>query len=226
MALFASVNGYRVLSAALYVPHAGLWYADLDVDLAQGLSGAAVVNLGALELRGTVNVSRSGAFQERSRVRVVAGAGGWLKRCKPREFHNDAGVTVRSAVTALAADVGETFDPTTLSGRLDAVFVRQAAPASRVLEQILGDTPWWVDYQGITRAGQRPRVETPEKAYQLLDFDERAKVAELALDDPGAVVVGSVLRGRLARPLLVRELRIEMSKNTLRASAVGEELSS
>ncbi|WP_437279351.1 hypothetical protein WME90_01985 [Sorangium sp. So ce375] len=225
MALFATINGQRILTARLHVPYAGLWFVDVQLDQAVTVAGSAVVTLGRLELRGVVAPARSGAFQDRRRVRVVAGAGGWLRRCSARQMHNTQGVTLRSAVTSLAADVGETFDPTTLSGKLgSSYFIRQAAPASRVLEQLLGSTPWWVDYQGVTRAGARTRVETPEEGCQLLDFNEREKVAELALDDPTAVVVGSVLRGRLERPLLVRELRIEMSKAALRASAVGEEL--
>ncbi|WP_437623393.1 hypothetical protein [Sorangium sp. So ce1151] len=226
MALFATINGERVLTARFHVPFAGLWFVDVELDRGVALAGAAVVRLGALELRGVVAPARSGAFQGRGRVRVVAGAGGWLRRCKARQFYNpNAGVTLRSAVTALAADVGETFDPTGLSGRLGAYFIRQAAPASRVLQQLLGATPWWVDYQGVTRSGLRAAVDAPDGAYQLLDFDERAKVAELAIDDLAAVVVGSVLRDRLERPLVVRELHVEMSKGALRASAAGRELS-
>ncbi|WP_437958597.1 hypothetical protein WME76_02305 [Sorangium sp. So ce119] len=226
MALFATINGDRVLTASLHVPFSGVWSADVELDQAKTLAGAAVVKLGGLELRGVVDPARSGAFQGRARVRVVAGAGGWFKRCKPRPFHHaGGGLTLRSAVAALAADVGETFDPTGLTGRLGTHFAREAAPASRVLEQLLGSTPWWVDFSGITRAGQRPEVEAADGAYQVLDFDERRKVAELALDDPAQVVIGTVLRDRLDRALVVRELHFEMSSGALRASAFGRELS-
>ncbi|WP_437647873.1 hypothetical protein [Sorangium sp. So ce362] len=225
MALFATINGERVLTASLHVPYGGLWCADVELDQPRTLAGAAIVKLGGLELRGVIAPARSGAFQGRARVRVIAGAGGWFRRCKARQFyHVSAGVTLRSAVTALAADVGETFDPTGLNARIGHYFIREAAPASRVLAQLLGSTPWWVDYPGITRAGQRPAVEPAEGAYQLLDFDERWKVAELALDDPAQVVIGSVLRDRLERPLAVRELHFEMTRGALRASAFGREL--
>ncbi|WP_437285663.1 hypothetical protein [Sorangium sp. So ce406] len=224
MTFFASINGHRVLTASVHVPFAGLWYADVELDEAHELSGAAVVKLGPLELRGTVLPPFSGTFQLGTRARVVAGAGGWSRRCKARHFHNDAGVTLRSVLTATAADVGENFDVAGIDGRLAVDFVREAAPASRVLRQLLGTTPWWVGYDGTTQAGQRAQVETSDKAYELLSFDPRAKVAELAVDDPGAVEVGSVLRARLDRPLVVQQLDVEMSKGALRVSAWGKEL--
>ncbi|WP_437982922.1 hypothetical protein [Sorangium sp. So ce117] len=224
MTLFASINGLRVLTASVHVPFAGLWYADVELDEEQPLSGAVVVKLGPLELRGSVLAPFSGTFQLSTRVRVVAGAGGWSRRCKARHFHNDAGVTLRSVLTATAADVGESFDTAGVESRLAVDFVRQIAPASRVLRQLLGATPWWVGYDGTTRAGQRAQVEVSDKAYELLSIDPRAKVAELAVDDPGAVEIGSVLRARLDRPLMVRQLDVEMSKGALRVSAWGQEL--
>ncbi|WP_437671534.1 hypothetical protein [Sorangium sp. So ce131] len=224
MTLFATINGHRVLTARVHVPFAGLWYADVELDDAEQLSGAAVVKLGSLELRGTVLAPFSGTFQLSTRVRVVAGAGGWSRRCKARHFHNDAGVTLRSVLTATAADVGETFDLAGIDGRLAVDFVREAGPASRVLRHLLGATPWWVGYDGTTRAGLRPQVEASGKDYELLNFDPRAKVAELAVDDPAAVEIGSVLRARLDCPVVVQQLDVEMSKGALRVSAWGQEL--
>jgi hypothetical protein len=133
-------------------------------------------------------------------------------------------VTLRSVLNATAADVGESFDTAGLDGRLAVDFVREAAPASRVLGQLLGSTPWWVGYDGTTRAGQRSQVEVSDRAYELLSFDPRTKMAELAVDDPGAVGIGSVLRARLDRPVVVRQLDVEMSKGALRVSAWGQEV--
>lgn len=75
---------------------------------------------------------------------------------------------------------------------------------------------------GITRIGPRETVEVTAP-YDLLDFDPREKIATLAVDDPGAIVVGSVLRDRLRSPLLVRQLELEVSKGALRLTAWGKE---
>lgn len=225
MTLFSTINGHRVTTASLRVPYAGLWIADVELDTAVQLSGAATVELGALELRGTVVPEHTGIFGATSVARVIAGAGGWVRSVAAKHYHNDAGVTVATVALDTAQAVGETLDVSGVAGRIIGIdFVRAAGPASRVLEQLLPSTPWWVDYQGTTRTGVRAQIESAANAYELLSFDPRDKIATLALDDPGAVVIGSVLRARLARPLVVRQLDIEVSKGALRAYAWGVEL--
>lgn len=225
MTLFAAINGLRVTKAAVRVPFAGVWYADVDLDDDAALEGAVVLRLGATELRGTVLPAFSGGFELASRCRVVGGAGGWAKRLAPRHYHNDAKLKVSTIARDAAREVKEQLELVAgFDRRLGADFVRQAAPASRVLAQVLGGAPWWVAFDGITWAGPREQVEI-QKPYELLDFDPRAKLATLATEEPGEIGIGSVLRDRLRRPLVVRQLELEISKGALRLTAWGREAS-
>lgn len=224
MTLFTSINGLRVTAVVVRVPFAGVWFADVDLDDEVALAGAVVVRVGSLECQGTLLRSFSGSFELASRCRVVGGAGGWAKRLTPRHYHNDARVKVSTVVRDAAREVGEKIELVGgFDGRLEVDFVRQAAPASRVLEQVLGAAAWWVGYDGITRAGPREQVEV-SGSYELLDFDPRAKVATLAVDDPSAIVIGSILRNRLRRPLVVRQLELEVTRGALRLTAWGREV--
>ena len=88
--LFAAVTGHRVQRLSVHVPPTGLWYADAVFDEAVELSGAASVSLGSLELHGTVDPRYSGSFGGARSVRVVAGAGGWDRVLKARDYHDPA----------------------------------------------------------------------------------------------------------------------------------------
>src|SRR5262249_49179012 len=108
-------------------------------------------------------------------------------------------------------------------GPLPPDFVRQHAPASRILEQLFPTTPWWVGYDGKTLVGTRAQEEVTT-SYDLLDYDARHKVAKGACDDPGAIVVGSILRGRLRVPFAVREIVLKASRDALRMTVWGREV--
>lgn len=107
--LHYSLNGRRVIAADVRLPPSGVWTADLDLDEAAApLTGAAVVQLGALTLRGTVDPTHSGEFADARRVRVLGGAGGWGKELPPRSYHNDAGVKRSTILQDAAREAGET----------------------------------------------------------------------------------------------------------------------
>jgi hypothetical protein len=74
-----------------------------------------------------------------------------------------------------------------------------------------------VDYAGVTQTGPHPSVDA--SAYDLLHYDARNHVAELACDDVSKVVVGSILRGRLSAPQVVRSLEIKITKDKARMIA-------
>lgn len=215
---FATINGVRATSARVFVPPSGPWYADLDVDGDGAISGAAVVKIGDLELRGTVDPTFTGSFQLSSSVRVVAGAGGWAKDTTAKGFHSDAGVKRSTVVSDIARSVGELLVYQSGDGSLGVDFVRLVEPASRALELAIGSASWWVGYDGVTVVGTRPTVEFATQP-ELLSFDPHSKVATLAPDSLAALVVGGVLRGRLDSPLVIRELRINLEAGKLRVEA-------
>jgi hypothetical protein len=217
--LFASVGGHAVTSLRACVPSAGAWFVDADLPEHVALSGSVEVKIGALSMRGVVAPEFSGAFAQASKVRVVAGAGGWARAVGPLHYHADNGVKARTIADDAARGVGETigtFAPTSALVGID--FVRAAGPASRVLEQLLGEVPWWVDCAGVTHAGPRPPTEVTGP-YEVLQVDPRARTVSLALEDPTAIGIGSTLRARLDAPLVVRELELVVSAGALRATA-------
>lgn len=219
MTLFASLNGLRVTATRVRVPYTGVWYAELELDDDAALLGPALARIGHLELRGVVVPAFSGGFEQTSSYFIVGGSGGWMKRVDPMHFHNDAKVKRSTVLQALARMVGETIEIAPgLDERMEADFVLQAGPASRIVRQVLGEIPWWVGFDGITRIGPREPREISEP-YELLSFDPREKTAVLAADDPAAIGVGSVLRARLRTPVVVRELELEVTRGALRVTA-------
>ncbi|AKT38250.1 hypothetical protein [Chondromyces crocatus] len=219
MTLFASINGLRVTGIKVRFPYTGVWFADIDLDDEVALLGPVVVRLGRLELRGSVLPALSGGFELASRYCIVGGTGGWMKHVGPLHFHNDAKVKRSTVLLAVARAAGETIDiRTDLEDRMVADFVLQTGPASRILRQLLGTTPWWVRFDGVTQVGPREPREVTEP-YDLLNFDPRGKIATLAADDPSAIGVGSVLRARLRTPLVVRQVELELTGGTLRITA-------
>lgn len=227
-ALVLSLADVRATSLQLRVTAGGAWVAYVDVDADAALSGAVVLRVGGAELRGMVDVARSGRFGLSARYCVVAGADGWRKTVKPRGYHNDAGVKRSRVLTDLARDVGEAL---TISAAVDATrlgvdFARQSAPASRVLAQAAPGVPWWVGFDGTTVVGPRLQQE-PGAGVELLEYDPRARIARVALDSPAALVPGTVVRDRrLAAPLEVREVDFEATAGALRASAWVREVAS
>lgn len=215
-AFFATVEGERLIGARVFIPNSGAWYADLDLEAKSNLSGKVEIKLGALSLRGTIAPGFSGSFALATKLRVIGGAGGWAKGVPAKAYHNDAGVKAATILADVARAVGESINlPSTLD-RVGADFVRTMGPASRVLEQV--GVPWYVDYAGVTQVVAREPSEV-SGTYDLLVFDQQAQVATLAVDDPGKIKIGSVLRTRLETPATVRELEIVMHGGQVRLYA-------
>jgi hypothetical protein len=216
--LFATLNDQRATSLRLVVPNVGSWYADVDLDTKVDLSGRATLKMGAVTFKGTIFDVFSGTFGLATKARLVGGANGWASDVVAKHYHNDAGVKSSTILTDAAREVGESLDASKITDRIGVDYVRKAGPASRVLEQILGVTPWWVDYDGITRCGARPEVEIVG-TYDLLIFNQKDQLATIATDDPGQIRIGSVIRERLDAPAVVRALEITMDAGALRINA-------
>jgi len=214
-----AINGSRVKRLELAVPFAGAWSVEADFAEpleASSLTGSAVVQIGPLTLRGTFEDPASGSYLLDSRCRIQGGAGAWSTQLPRKAYHSDAGVRSTLVLDDLAREVGETWgvqSPPLVS--LGNDWARRAGPASAELRRVLGDTPWWVDYEGVTHAGTRDQVEA-SAAYEILEFDPRYRVATIVLDDPGAIRVGTLLRGRLDTPRAVRELRVIVTPESVR----------
>lgn len=217
----ATLDGHATTAVRLHVPARGVWYADIDLAEQPEVEGAVVLALGSLELQGTVDPRSSGAHGLQSRVRVLGGGGGWGTLLPAKAYHSDSGVRARLIADDAAREAGETlgdFDVSPASVGID--YVRQSGPAARVLEDAIGASAWWVDYDGLTQVGARPEAEADVGAYELLDYDARARVVTLALDDVAAVGIGSVLTSpRIEAAQSVRELAIELTAGSVSVRA-------
>jgi len=218
---FVSINGILANSATVHFPFAGRWILDLRLDGAVMLSGLATAKIGVLTLVGTVVPAYSGAWVGGSAVRVVGGAGGWSKRVNARSYHNDGLVKRADVLTALARDAGEQLDTGGDAARLRSDFTRLAGPASRVLEHVLGVVPWRVDFDGVTRYGDRPAAAIGVGA-ELLEVDVQKKLMTFGTTDPTSVPIGArVDDARLGGPLVFREVVIEVKASSARLLAWG-----
>lgn len=215
---FAHVHGHRLTSCKLTVPYTGAWRAELDFAESPELQGRVTITLGTRQLSGTI--SKNGTFALQRKTTVVGGAAAWPHEIDPKNYHNDAGVKARTVADDAARLVGEqlgSFVPQV--EKVGSDYVRQRGTAERALTDVIGDTPWWVDDAGVTQVGPRAAVTTPASAYEVLAYDPRDRVVTLAVDDPGAVVIGSVLVERLDAPATVRELELNVTKDGVRVTA-------
>ncbi len=219
--LSASINGRAVTKLAVWVANVGPWHADVDMPGGAAVSGDVTIKLGTLALRGTVDPEHSGTFGEATRVRVVAGAGGWDRQLPAKHYHNDAGVKSELVAQDAAREAGETLGTFTPQfERLGRDFVRDAGTASRAVELAAGyGIAWHVDYEGVTHVGARTPSEIEPGAYHVMAYDARARMATLGTRDPGRIVIGSILSAHLDVPGVVRELQIRADESELRIVA-------
>jgi hypothetical protein len=218
---FVNVEGHRVSSLRLIVGNYGPWHAECDFEDAPELGTRVTITAGTLKLQGTVVVPQDGSFGGQRKTRIVAGGAGWGKPVSARAYHNDAGVKARLIAEDAAREVGETlgsFVP--VAERVGNDYVRQVGPASRTLEDSIGEgIAWWVDYNGLTQVGPRPGVELNSSSYEVLSYDPRTRIATLAVDDPAAIVVGAELTERLDGLQTVREFELTVDAEAMRVTA-------
>lgn len=150
MSLFAELSGNRIVIGAIVLPFLGIWHADVLLDKTSTITGPQTLTLGTLVMKCfPVSV---GAFTGSTRVRVVGGAAGWRKTLPPKSYQHDLGVRKSTVIGDAARESGETA-VVDADGSVGQAFVRQSAPAARVLEQV--NDPWWVRPDGVTEVGLR-----------------------------------------------------------------------
>ncbi len=188
----ATLNGHRVTRARAHLPAWGVWYAEASVDEEVDLTGRVELAIADLMLSGTV-VSGGVGPKGRSSFRVAGGAGGWGRTVPARSYANDAGLKAATVLLDAAAACGESIDAATLpTGRLGPAFVREEAPAARVLEQVV-PAAWYVGQNGVTRIGKRPAatLATPD----VLSVDKAIGTVSLAAESIAAILPGAVVEG-------------------------------
>lgn len=149
--MFCSINGERCTRLNLVIPSRGLWTADATLDKAIEFTATAVtVQLAGLSLVGAV--FRRGNYSGSGFLRLVGGRGGWRNTIEQKFYRSPFGVKLTPVLSDAAAACGESVvvdeDRT-----LGLFYTREAAPASRVLNQLCPS--WYVQPDGTTRIGDR-----------------------------------------------------------------------
>ena len=168
---FVSLDGTLVYGLRLVLPNEGLWHADVWV-VTPETSTSPTLLLAGTTWRGAV--IRSITFSGETRLRMVAGAGGWRRSLSALQYSSQAGVPTQTVIRDAATAVGEPspiIDPS-VPASLGTGYVRRTGPASTVLQdlQSRGVLPtWWADSMGTVQTGFRPNttVQQPFVAEQV-----------------------------------------------------------
>lgn len=201
-----TIDNIELSTARAALPEHGVWSlrAELVGAKAPARGARVAVVLGDLRLSGTVRLSD--VYVERAEVLVVGGADGWSKNVKQRPYRSDNGVRISLVAGDLARDVGETLGPL---GSLETHvlgygWVRPAGLASTALSELW--RPWYVDIDGITRLGDRPRVQRSGLRLGVIGYTPSLRRVELTTPDDrlSSFVPGSVISGEGIPQMRVR----------------------
>ncbi len=217
---FCTLAG-RAVAGLTLVNSGAVWYVDVDLedDGALPAGKLALVCQGST-LTCSVDPEASGVFGLQRRVRVIAGGGGWSNVLAAKDFQTDGGVKARTVADDTARAVGETIgDFLPAAPTLADRWTRARGSAGASLEVLGGGVPWWVDYTGLTHVRARP-VAPLAGGYEVLNFNPRTGLAQLAIDDLTTVRPGSVLTERLEVPQTVQSIVVTLTASELRAEAV------
>lgn len=153
MALFAELDGKRIVDGRITVPDVGAPHADVMLDAeVPSISSKVALVVGTLRMictpwRAVV------PFQGRTRVRLIGGAAGWQRELAAKGYTSPAGVRLSLVLGDAARAVGETLE-LGADRSLGGHYVRELAPACRLLNR-LAPGAWRVDLDGVTRTGAR-----------------------------------------------------------------------
>jgi len=188
---FLSLNGVRVVSGHVSIPYYGTWTADVMMPEAPGYilnPGTSVtLTLGNLSLQGAVY--RSGPFSGQMKLRIVGGYGGWQKTVPSQQYVLSGGVLLSTVLGDLAAAVGEKVNVQN-DQALGSIFVRESAPASRILRQIAGPL-WYVDTKGVTQITNARPSKAVSSAFLVNRWDGDRGEFEVSTEDYASWMPGN-----------------------------------
>lgn len=170
---FLTLDGLPVYAATIRRPLRGAWWADVDVDADTAPTGRLSLVGGGATLVGTVAPGRSEKWSNRTRVRLVGGAGGMGSTVPSRPYR---GGTLRTVAKDLLTDAGEALAASSSSATLGVILTRWTrldGLAGALLTQLLDfaapGAVWRTLPAGDVVVG--PVAWTPSGA-ELLELDE------------------------------------------------------
>ena len=208
-----TLNGARVMSADLILPHEGRWTADVhaDLDAVPARGSSAVLHLLGRDYLGAVE--DIGSIGGVTSVRVVGGTKGLDKTAKARGYLN--GTTVGRLWQDLLSELGETpaGDAAALTTTLQR-WERVTAVGTDLVGQIadLAGALWRTRADGVQWIGQDAWTATTADWTLIGGSLESGRLeisAEVMTLDPGQVLDGIRVRS------LIHKVRPETSRTTL-----------
>ena len=210
--MIGTLEGHTVTHAQVWIPAHGLPWAEVSLAVEAELSGA--VTLTIADASWSMAVVSGGPDVGRSHYRLVGGAGGWGRAVAAKPYTNDAGVKLSSVLTDAASEAGEAFATVPPTTKIGPHFAREAAPAARVLEQLVPGA-WYVGADGLTYLGARA-ASTLSTPYAAGPVDLARNSATLAAEEIEGIVPGLVVEG-----LTVVDVLHELTPGALRSHVWG-----
>ncbi len=188
MSLAVEISGNLVRSLTLNVPWTGVWMMRVEMLEDVKLSGSVTVAIGDSNWTGE---AQGGRWSGRAGYIIRGGAAGWRKKLKRKGYHNDAGVQRSTVAQDAASEAGERISiDASANGAMGPDYAREPnAAASRVLDALWPETPWWVDETGLTKVGPRQTTDVTNDV-ELLDYSQSTETAWLRAEDVTKVLPG------------------------------------
>lgn len=179
------------------IPSHGVASADVRLDGASVLSGAATLTLGDLSMEGTIvhgEVSAGRGFYHWN-----AGAAGWRTSIAARGYPSSGvrrSAVIRDAAEACGEQVNQPPPDLALGLPGNGGYLRPAGPAWDVLRAF--GVPWYVDTAGVTQIAERPSgAASTDGTLEGAWPDERRLVVVPAAERLAGYMPGLTLGGAL-----------------------------
>jgi hypothetical protein len=176
-------------SARVAIPHYGIWVADIELATTDALTPAVTMVIGNLTMIG--HVYRMAAFAGTRTARVVGGYGGWPTVVPSQSYYDANGIRKSVILGDVAAAVGESINVTN-DIVLATTFVREEAPAQRILNQVVG-TEWYINNAGVTQLGDRSSAFIKSE-YNVIKWSGNLGKVEIATEDYVSWMPGNTFR--------------------------------
>ncbi len=183
---FSTLNGIRMTSVKLAIPAYGIWVADIELATAEVITSAVTMVIGNLTMVG--HVYRMAAFAGSRTARVIGGYGGWRNTVPSQSYYDANGIRKSVILNDIAASVGERINITS-DGVHATTFVREEAPAQRILNQVVG-TAWYIDNAGVTQLGDRPSTAIKSQ-YDVMKWSGNLGKVDVATEDYASWMPGN-----------------------------------
>lgn len=207
MSDFASLNGARLQQAQIVFPFFGLWSADVTLADSTAVSGSCQLVVADISLQAFAYASGDDAGQRS--VRLVGGFGGWRQAVEAKHYQSPGGVMQSLILGDLAREVGEQVNVSN-DASVGTAYVREAAPAQRVLRQI-GGSLWWVDQTGTVQVGSSRSSAPITSAFTVTQLHGGRRLYEVASE-----VLSDWMPGRtFTTPVITTPLQVSATTVTM-----------